>query len=34
MVGAMLEVLFPRRTSWLLLWLLLTGLTGSLRFGL
>lgn len=34
MVGVMLQVPLPPRSSWLLLWLLLTGLTGTVRFGL
>jgi len=34
LAGIMLQLPLPPRSSWLLLWLLLTGLTGSLRFGL
>jgi len=34
LTGIMLQLPLPPRSSWLLLWLLLTGLTGSLRFGL
>ena len=32
--GVMLGLPMPPRTSWMLLWLLLTGLTGSVRFAL
>jgi FlaA1/EpsC-like NDP-sugar epimerase len=32
--GIMLQLPLPPRSSWLLLWVLLTGLTGTLRFGL
>ena len=32
--GILLQLPLPPRSSWLLLWLLLTGLSGSLRFGL
>ena len=34
MTGVMLNVPMPPRSSWLLLWLLLTGLTGTMRFAL
>ena len=34
LVGTMLQLSSPPRSSWLLLWFLLTGLSGSLRFGL
>jgi FlaA1/EpsC-like NDP-sugar epimerase len=34
MAGVMLQLPLPPRSSWLLLWLLLTGLTGTLRFAL
>jgi FlaA1/EpsC-like NDP-sugar epimerase len=34
LVGIMSQLHLPPRSSWPLLWLLLTGLTGSLRFGL
>jgi len=34
LAGIMLQLPLPPRSSWLLLWLLLTGLSGSLRFGL
>jgi FlaA1/EpsC-like NDP-sugar epimerase len=33
-LGAMLRLPMPPRSSWILLWLLLTGLTGSVRFAL
>ena len=32
--GGLLQLPLPPRSSWLLLWLLLTGLTGAVRFGL
>ncbi|MCP9808458.1 polysaccharide biosynthesis protein [Cyanobium sp. HWJ4-Hawea] len=32
--GALLRLPLPPRSSWLLLWLLLTGFTGAVRFGL
>ena len=32
MAGVMLQLPLPPRSSWLLLWLLLTGLTGTVRF--
>ena len=32
--GVMLRLPMPPRTSWILLWLLLTGFTGTVRFGL
>lgn len=34
LAGIMLQLPLPPRSSWLLLWLLLTGLTGTLRFAL
>jgi FlaA1/EpsC-like NDP-sugar epimerase len=34
MAGVMLQVPLPPRSSWFLLWLLLTGLTGTVRFAL
>jgi FlaA1/EpsC-like NDP-sugar epimerase len=34
MAGVMLQLPLPPRSSWLLLWLLLTGLTGTVRFAL
>jgi FlaA1/EpsC-like NDP-sugar epimerase len=34
MTGVMLQLSLPPRSSWLLLWLLLTGLTGTVRFAL
>ena len=34
MTGLMLRLPLPPRSSWILLWLLLTGLTGALRFAL
>jgi FlaA1/EpsC-like NDP-sugar epimerase len=34
LAGIMLQLPLPPRSSWLLLWMLLTGFTGSLRFGL
>ena len=34
LAGIMLQLPLPPRSSWLLLWLLLTGFTGGLRFGL
>ena len=34
LAGIMLQLPLPPRSSWLLLWLLLIGFTGSLRFGL
>ncbi len=34
LTGIMLQLPLPPRSSWILLWLLLTGLTGTLRFGL
>ena len=34
LTGIMLQLPLPPRSSWLLLWLLLTGITGTLRFGL
>jgi FlaA1/EpsC-like NDP-sugar epimerase len=34
MAGVMLQVPLPPRSSWVLLWLLLTGLTGMVRFAL
>jgi len=34
LAGIMLQLPMPPRSSWLLLWLLLTGLTGTLRFAL
>jgi FlaA1/EpsC-like NDP-sugar epimerase len=34
MVGVMLQAPLPPRSSWLLLWVLLTALTGSVRFAL
>ena len=34
LVGVMLQLPLPPRSSWLLLWLLLTGFTGSVRFAL
>jgi FlaA1/EpsC-like NDP-sugar epimerase len=34
LVGVMLQLPLPPRSSWLLLWLLLTGFTGALRFTL
>jgi len=33
-LGVLLQLPLPPRSSWLLLWLLLTGLTGALRFAL
>ena len=33
-VGVMLRLAMPPRSSWILLWLLLTGFTGALRFAL
>ena len=33
-LGVMLRLSMPPRSSWLLLWLILTGLTGALRFAL
>ena len=33
-IGLMLRLPMPPRSSWILLWLLLTGLTGALRFAL
>ena len=33
-LGVLLRLPMPPRSSWLLLWLLLTGLTGAVRFGL
>ena len=33
-VGVMFRLPMPPRSSWILLWLLLTGFTGSVRFGL
>ena len=32
--GGLLRLPLPSRISWLLLWLLLTGFTGAVRFGL
>jgi hypothetical protein len=32
--GGLLQLPLPPRSSWLLLWLLLTGFTGAVRFGL
>ena len=34
LVGVMLRLPLPPRSSWLLLWLLLTGFTGAVRFAL
>jgi FlaA1/EpsC-like NDP-sugar epimerase len=34
LVGVMLQLPLPPRSSWLLLWLLLTGFTGAVRFAL
>lgn len=34
LTGIMLQLTLPPRSSWLLLWLLLTGLSGALRFAL
>ena len=34
MAGVLLQLPLPPRSSWLLLWLLLTGLTGTVRFAL
>jgi FlaA1/EpsC-like NDP-sugar epimerase len=34
MTGVMLQLSLPPRSSWFLLWLLLTGLTGTVRFAL
>lgn len=34
LTGVLLRLPLPPRSSWLLLWLLLTGFTGSVRFGL
>lgn len=34
LTGVMLQLPLPPRSSWPLLWVLLTGLTGTLRFGL
>ena len=34
MAGVMLQLPLPPRSSWILLWLLLTGLTGTVRFAL
>jgi FlaA1/EpsC-like NDP-sugar epimerase len=34
MAGVMLQLPLPPRSSWLLLWLLLTGLTGTVRFAM
>ena len=31
--GGLLQLPLPPRSSWLLLWLLLTGFTGAVRFG-
>ena len=33
-IGVMLRLPMPPRSSWILLWLLLTGFTGAVRFGL
>ena len=33
-LGGLLQLMMPPRSSWLLLWLLLTGLTGAVRFAL
>ena len=33
-IGVMLRLPMPPRSSWILLWLLLTGFTGSVRFAL
>ena len=33
-IGVMLRLPMPPRSSWILLWLLLTGFTGAVRFAL